>query len=113
MHVTPIFYGIIAILFAFVVYRTIVISRIPNRFIQEGLSIGSTPTKPTTKPIESKESKSDSPDNSAEISSMIDETGKQIKIVNGNGTGQKEKLASMNTKIDFINKELDKKINGN
>ena len=95
-------YGIVVLLFAFIVYRIILISRLLPNIIYEGLVDSSTKlddAKPVTWT-----------DNSVKISAMIDETQKKIKIVEKNGAGHKDKLASMNTKIDFINKELDKKL---
>jgi len=100
-------YGILVVLFAIIVYRIILISRLLPNIIYEGLVDSSTKPDdakpPDAKPVTGT-------DNSAKISAMIDDTSKKIKIVEKNGSGQKDKLASINTKIDFINKELDKKL---
>ena len=103
-------YGIMILLFGIIVYRIIVISRLLPNIMHEGMV--AIPTKPVNdKPVNDKPSTVSGTDNSSDkINNMIDETGKKIKIVEKNGSGQKDKLASMNTKIDFINKELDKKL---
>lgn len=105
-------YGILVVLFAIIVYRIILISRLLPNIIYEGLVDSSTKPDdakpPDAKPPDAKPTTGT--DNSTKISAMIDDTSKKIKIVEKNGSGQKDKLASINTKIDFINKELDKKL---
>ena len=113
----------IIILFFFIVYRRCVINRLYYGSFQEGLSINQIQkkNKSLVRKAANKQSKGKP---AAKLGgrpgaklggrggNIVAQTGKKIEIIQKRGKGQDKKMKDMQVTIDHVNKELNKKLNG-